>query len=308
MTEENFIFIISQPRAGSTLLQSLLSNNSEVNTVSEPWLLLALAPLLKPSLTITPYDYGLCHDAMREYEKKFPSTQWFENVKQLANQFYIPMFEGGYQYIIDKTPRYYEILDIVMELYPNAFFIILKRNPLDVVLSLIKKRSLTKSDELLWNNRDLLNAPFLIQSFLNRQKGNKKVIEVSYESLLKNSEKVIQTLYQALNIPFHREVLELHKNKKVIGKYGDKNIQKETHKQIIQSNNQIEISEDLQFFLKGYEDFLGKDFMDAYGGYGGYGGASNKSKSNLIFDQFLETAKKENVIFQESIYQKFNKE
>ena len=37
---EGLIFIISQPRAGSTLLQRMLSGHPDIATAAEPWLLL----------------------------------------------------------------------------------------------------------------------------------------------------------------------------------------------------------------------------------------------------------------------------
>ena len=59
MLDRNLIFIVSQPRSGSTLLQNLLSNNTQVNTASEPWILLRLAPFFKPSLINATFDYKL---------------------------------------------------------------------------------------------------------------------------------------------------------------------------------------------------------------------------------------------------------
>ncbi|WP_417371368.1 sulfotransferase family protein [Gelidibacter japonicus] len=303
MNGENLIFIISQPRAGSTLLQSLLSNNEEVNTVSEPWLLLALAPLLKPSLAITNYDYGLCHDALREYEKKFPSAQWVAGVKQLASQIYAPLFDGGYRYIIDKTPRYYEILDMVLELFPKAHFIFIKRNPIDVVVSLIRKRSITKASDLLWNNRDLLNAPYLIQEFLETHSKNSKVLSLNYETLVEEPEKVLSDLYERLGISFSTNVLQLDKNDKTVGKYGDPNIQKTTHAKIQSTKDAIVLSKEMEHFLKGYAAYLGAEFLESYGNYGA---AAEKSKATKVFAKFLTEAEKQNAIFKESIYQKHN--
>jgi hypothetical protein len=43
---ENFIFLISQPRAGSTMSQRILGSHPNIYTVSEPWILLGpLYPL-----------------------------------------------------------------------------------------------------------------------------------------------------------------------------------------------------------------------------------------------------------------------
>lgn len=42
MNGKNLIFIVSQPRSGSTLLQRILSAHSQICTTSEPWLALPL--------------------------------------------------------------------------------------------------------------------------------------------------------------------------------------------------------------------------------------------------------------------------
>ena len=118
--EEKLIFIVSQPRAGSTLLQNILSNNSLVNTVSEPWVLLSLAPLLNPSLVIAKYDYNLTIDAVKQYTNRYEEFELLSIVKKIANEFYKKMLIGNFSFIIDKTPRYYEILDVIQQLYPKS--------------------------------------------------------------------------------------------------------------------------------------------------------------------------------------------
>jgi hypothetical protein len=44
---ENLIFLVSQPRAGSTLLQRILGSHPDSHTVSEPWIMLHLSYALK---------------------------------------------------------------------------------------------------------------------------------------------------------------------------------------------------------------------------------------------------------------------
>ena len=39
-SQKNLIFLISQPRAGSTLTQRILGSHQDIHTISEPWIML----------------------------------------------------------------------------------------------------------------------------------------------------------------------------------------------------------------------------------------------------------------------------
>ena len=64
---ENLIFLISQPRAGSTLLQRILAAHSQVHSVSEPWLMLHPVYALRPSGITAEYNEELARIALRDY-------------------------------------------------------------------------------------------------------------------------------------------------------------------------------------------------------------------------------------------------
>ena len=100
MKEENLIFIVSQPRSGSTYLQNLLSNNKQTNTCSEPWLLLNFLNFIKPSLVHTKTDNKLTIRALNNYLNAFPNFKFKEACKELILKLYEPMFKG-YQFAID---------------------------------------------------------------------------------------------------------------------------------------------------------------------------------------------------------------
>jgi hypothetical protein len=44
MKQNDLVFIISQPRAGSTLLQRILDSHSKVCSPPEPWVMLLMRP------------------------------------------------------------------------------------------------------------------------------------------------------------------------------------------------------------------------------------------------------------------------
>ena len=130
MEESKLIFIISQPRSGSTLLQALLSNHAQIDTVSEPWLLLPLLSIYKPSLIQAKYDYDLALDAFFDFQDKAGGKDKFkEEYKSLLLNQYAKILTAKNNFVIDKTPRYYEIFDVIYDFFPKAKFIILKTTP-----------------------------------------------------------------------------------------------------------------------------------------------------------------------------------
>ena len=75
MDEKKLIFIISQPRSGSTLLQSLLSNNDFVATTSEPWILIPFLSFLKGDTKLNA-NFKLTKNAIIDFPSKVnPVTQ-----------------------------------------------------------------------------------------------------------------------------------------------------------------------------------------------------------------------------------------
>src|SRR6266849_3625716 len=130
----NLIFILSTPRAGSTLLGALLGNHGQTLCPPEPWLLLCLnAMRAQDVMAVTHYD----HELAREAISQLLDDRLFQ---QAANAFAVTAYnallvQANKQMFIDKTPRYYHILPFLEALFPCAFKIWIKRNPLDVIAS-----------------------------------------------------------------------------------------------------------------------------------------------------------------------------
>ena len=163
MTDESkLIFLVSQPRSGSTLLQKLVSNNELVDTVSEPWLLLPLLSIYKPDLINAEYNYPVSIKGFFDYlQKKGNENEFRQEYKKLILSLY--KVKDSPQFFIDKTPRYYEMLPEIMQLFPNAKYLILKRNPFASLQSMLSTWSNGKIDYKLFMTfyRDFLAAPFL---------------------------------------------------------------------------------------------------------------------------------------------------
>ncbi|PKA82133.1 sulfotransferase family protein [Ulvibacter sp. MAR_2010_11] len=265
MREEKLIFIISQPRAGSTFLQRLLSNNELVNTASEPWILLHCATILKPELLNATYSSTLTDWAFNEYKKRFVNFDFQKVEKEYILSLYQPLAQE-YTYIIDKTPRYWELINEIPILFPKAKIIVLKRNPDAVLTSMIRTWQLQSVKDLSRFQRDLLIAPREIQGFLDKNSKNENVLEVRYEDLKQNTADQTEAIYNWLALPFNQGVLDVEKNDKTKGVFGDPyQNSNDTYKKMSSINSEMNLSTKQNKFVKAYLNFLGKPFLSRYG-------------------------------------------
>lgn len=274
MKEENLIFIASQPRSGSTFLQNILSSNPQTNTVSEPWIMLGLAPLIKPSLVKAKYDHSLAMNAILDYESKV-DLNFIREIKKLALTMYEPLFKD-FEFVIDKTPRYWEILGELVEIFPKSKVIIVKRDPIAVAKSMIQTWDIKNLEGLNYFRRDLLIAPNRMHEFCLKHKDNSNVMIVKYEKMLKFLPESTRELYEWAGLIYNGELLNTDSNVKYKGTFGDPYQNNKTKKI-------KELSKPFQEFLIGYSYFLGEDFLKEYGSYG-----IQECKKTTAFQFFLD--------------------
>ncbi len=213
MNQKEIIFIISQPRCGSTLLQKILSNHSKVATHSEPW---ALLPILSDDLYLKikadrEYNEYIANNAVTDFflgdRKKrfvFKSTLidlYINNIEQILKSEKKSIF-------IDKTPRYYFIGNKIQNYFPNSKIIVITRSPFDIINSIIDTWIGNKI--FLLNNftTDLFKAPININKLLS----HKNTIQVKYENLISETEFEIKKILKFLDLDYEEGIIEKKRN------------------------------------------------------------------------------------------------
>jgi len=218
-----FIFLISQPRSGSTFLQRILHEHSEISTVGEPWMLL---PIFHNNFdleitTKTKYNELFANSAIAEFQT---NNSNFNTIKQesLLN-FYKKICndilkEQNATLFLDKTPRYYYIINDLLKYFPDAKIVILSRNPLDVFNSIINTWVKTKYSLLHNFLDDLFVAPKLLSNGIK----NPNVYHLKYEDLISNQNLELHNLCNYLDIRFESAMLNVSNSKD--WKFGDPNM------------------------------------------------------------------------------------
>ncbi|WP_207477551.1 sulfotransferase family protein [Arenibaculum pallidiluteum] len=131
-TGQGLGFLLGVPRSGTTLLSTMLERHPAIASPAEPWIMLALEQL---------GCVDVRHPANAQLVGSAVGRFWIEDsrraaIRGAASALYGAALERtGKTFLVDKTPRYYLILDFLAEIFPEARFIWLKRDPLDVAAS-----------------------------------------------------------------------------------------------------------------------------------------------------------------------------
>jgi len=222
---ESPIFIFSLPRSGSTLLQRVLASHDDIATAAEPWILLPYLYTLKKQGVYTEYGHYLLTDALQDFCAEMPNgvDDYLFEMRTFMMNLYSKASEKDTRYFLDKTPRYHLIAEDVMRLFPDAKFILLQRNPLAIIASIIetwggKKWNLFRYKVDLYDGmRNLVNL---------HARFSDQLIILKYEALISNPEIEISRICDALNIEYNSSLIDSFSNVKLKGRSGDPTGQK----------------------------------------------------------------------------------
>jgi len=218
---DNLIFIVSQPRCGSTLVSTVLGSNEKVYCPPEPWFLLRLASVYGPPMPRRIYDDYFATVATKAL---IDEDIYYECARDFATKAYNSVLERNNKEIfIDKTPRYYHILDFIERLFPTAKKVWLKRDPLDVASSYKSTWGIsieTLSGKLIEPPAfDFILGLHALEKYFNVPSSYK--YEVRYEDIVNAPESEFEKLCSFCGIRFSNEMLHYGKNEKMMNIFKD---------------------------------------------------------------------------------------
>lgn len=215
----NIVFLISMPRSGSTLLQKVLSKSPDVASTTEPWIMLPFWGMRQPQAMRAVYDHQTCAIAIDDFVESIENgeMEMDEAIRLYANHLYTKA-ACGKRFFLDKTPRYFLEIEFLKRIFPEAYFIILVRNPISVFSSLCET---FQNGRFVWldhwvdwieGQRGIARA---IRAPANRQ------ITISYEQLALKPEEVVPDLCRALGIDFKSNMVSDYQSSELRGRLGD---------------------------------------------------------------------------------------
>ena len=223
---ENLIFLMSVPRAGSTLLSAILGGHKEIFAPPEPWLLLALKNLREPHM----FDPAGGHLISIGVGELLDDEAHLESCRSYALTAYNRLLEKhGKSILLDKTPRYYQIVSFIDRLFPKAKKVWLVRDPIDVAASYLNTWDVNLGDDLLHNAFDgslkkifamydfVLGHKLLAAHFLSGDSPDRCFIR--YEDLVEDAGPKIDGLCDFLGIERDKSLIDFSANTDLIKKY-----------------------------------------------------------------------------------------
>lgn len=198
-------FIASLPRSGSTMLQLMLATHEEVSSTSEPWLMLPLIYATRSAGHQAEYDTTLAERAHEEMVRQIPGGEetYRRVLAESAREIYSHL-RGSARLFIDKTPRYYLILDELAAMFPGAPIIVLTRDPIAVLSSILETWAGDDPAELRRYAVDLLRGP----SLLLHATRDARFHVVAYERLVTAPEEELQSVSQVLGLIYDPSMVE----------------------------------------------------------------------------------------------------
>jgi hypothetical protein len=221
------IFLLSQPRSGSTLLQRVIGQHPEVATAPEPWLLMPFMATAGRSLpALGAWDRTTAR-AMADFAAVLPDgAARSQAVGAYALTLYSQAAGPDAAFFLDKTPPYSLFVDELLDWFPEGKLVVLWRNPLAVVASVVStfcggrwtptRYSLSLFDTLA----SLVDA-------VERHEG--RLLTVRYEDLVRSDPQIWADLTSYLGIELDATALDRYSTVDVAGALGDPTGQTQYH-------------------------------------------------------------------------------
>lgn len=186
---------------------------------------------LKDNGISTEYNHVLARTALLDFLQSIGTDPdiYFKKAGNMVEEFYqLACKLAGKTYFLDKTPRYYFILSELAEAFSDARFLILVRNPLGVLNSVLNTR--VEGNWLLLNRYydDLVTAP---QRLVEGKKlfGN-NLFWLRYEDLVTHPKEVLRRICDYIGIEFVPDMIFYGDQPQLSGRMGDEKTIEELNK------------------------------------------------------------------------------
>ena len=206
------LFVVGFARSGTSLLYSLLNLHPAIKLLFE-------ADLMSHPLIATSAFAGqkwwerldfYNSNCRRHGLSPQPSWKTIRSAREAATALYDLYGGGTAQYIGEKSPSYYNYLPQLARQFPDAKFIVIWRNPRNVISSIIsagKKHYFFSNSSLPL--RAIVGFEQMQSDVLSMRAQGVPILDLCYEDLVENTETHLKAICDFLELPFDSRMLEL---------------------------------------------------------------------------------------------------
>ena len=203
------IFIVGMPRAGSTLLEQILSSHSAVEGTMELPDIISLARATATRSTARAASYPASLENLTAAECRALGERYLEQTR-IQRKSPAPFF-------IDKMPNNFAYIDFIQLVLPNARIIDARRHPLGCCFSVFKQH-FARGQHFAYDLADLgryyhdyVELMAHIDAVLPG-----RVHRVHYEALVTDTEAEVRRLLAYCGLPFEEQCLRFYENERAV--------------------------------------------------------------------------------------------
>ncbi len=188
------------------MIQHILDGHPDIGTTEEPWLLLPLLFPHDPASSTEKYGAHIADVGVRSFFERVSadSDQGMHArcVRAFAREAYgAANAVLGTELFLDKTPRYYLIINEILQTFPAAKILILVRNPCAVFTSILTSWVRDILLKLKYFKIDFMEGPQAIVDAC--EKNDSRILVVKYEEFLERPQEEIRRILSHLDLPSH---------------------------------------------------------------------------------------------------------
>ena len=222
------IFILGLPRSGTSLLLTILSAHKEIAGMAETWLLLPFMYANKNHGVIANYSHNLGFTGLTDLINNLPGKeQQYNNYLRIFFDNVYSSLAKNHVYFVDKTPRYYHIIPELVKIFPDAKFIFIFRNPIQIFASRMNTTHAKNRFSIFshhGNYFDMLEGPKLLSKGYEMIK--EKAFAIHFEQFVKDPEQHIKEVLGYLELAYDENMLSGFDPTKLPGRLLDSNVLK----------------------------------------------------------------------------------
>lgn len=201
------VFVLGQPRSGTTLIERIISSHSAVHSAGE---------LQQFNLSIRRLSN---HKDPRRFSVEFLRAALGVNSKRLGATYMdsTARMRGTTPRFVDKLPQNYLLIPLILKALPNAKIIHLTRNPMDACFASFKQLfadAYLHSYDLEEMARHHCRYRHLMDVW--RDRFGSRFFDISYEETVSNLEPNARALIAYLGLPWEESCLRFHEQSKAV--------------------------------------------------------------------------------------------
>lgn len=201
------IYVLGQPRTGTTLIERIITSHSMVNSAGEL------------------QQFGLALRRLGGYSSPIRfSVDLFDRARQLNYEQVAQMYlktssrmRGDSPRFVDKLPQNYLMIPMILKAFPNAKVVHLNRNPMDACFASYKQLF---ADAYLhsYNQQEMARHHIRYRNLMQnwREQFPGRFFDISYEQTTHDLETNARALIDYLELPWEDACLEFHKQKTAV--------------------------------------------------------------------------------------------